>query len=87
MTDTSFLADNKSSSPQDNGKLLENIKITPVDAHRIFSPTVSNTNSVGEDTSSDVITITIPQLYNLVKTYDKCILLTKKKCTVFVIQK
>ena len=50
---------------------MKNIEITPVDANRIFSPTVNNTNSVGKDTSTDVIYLNIPQLYNFVKTYDK----------------
>ena len=46
------------------------MKITPVEANRIFSPTsaVENDNA---DTSTSVTTISIPQLYELVKTYDK----------------
>lgn len=49
---------------------LRDVKITPIEANRIFSPAVPNKN-VGEDTSTSVTTITIPQLYDLVKTYDQ----------------
>ena len=49
---------------------FRDIKITPIEAHRIFSPAVNNKN-VAEDTSIGVTVITIPQLYELVKTYDK----------------
>ena len=102
MTDTSFLADNKSSSPQDNGKLLEditkeiilkqtdraekfnqtsvriynikNIEITPVHATGICDPSVHNINDVDKGTRTSATTITIPQLYNLVKTYNKSVM-------------
>lgn len=49
---------------------IRDMKLTPVDAHRIFSPTTDNSN-ITADTSTDVITVSIPQLYELVKTYDK----------------
>ena len=45
------------------------IKIAPIEAHRIFSPAVNNENIV-EDTSISV-NISIPQLYEFVKIYDK----------------
>ena len=48
---------------------LRNIKITPIEANRIFSPTV-NSKIATEDTSTSVF-ISIPQLYDIVKTYDK----------------
>ncbi len=48
---------------------LRNIKITPIEANRIFSPTVNSKNAT-EDTSTSVF-ISIPQLYDIVKTYDK----------------
>lgn len=49
---------------------LKDMKITPVEANRIFSPAVSNKNDT-EDTSTSVITVSIPQLYALVKKYDQ----------------
>lgn len=49
---------------------LKDMKITPIKANGIFSPAVG-INSDDKDTSISVTTITIPQLYNLVKTYDK----------------
>lgn len=49
---------------------LRNIKITPIEANRVFSPTVNSTNAT-EDTSTSVSIISIPQLYEFVKTYDK----------------
>ncbi|MBD5159373.1 MAG: hypothetical protein HDT23_03930, partial [Ruminococcus sp.] len=49
---------------------LRNIKITPIEANRVFDPTVNSTNAT-EDTSTSVLSISIPQLYGLVKTYDK----------------
>lgn len=49
---------------------FRDIKITSIEAHRIFSPTTSN-ESVTADTSIGVTTITIPQLYDVVKTYDR----------------
>ncbi|MDE7363738.1 MAG: methyltransferase domain-containing protein, partial [Ruminococcus sp.] len=49
---------------------LRNIKITPIEANRVFSPTVNSTNAA-EDTSTSVLLISIPQLYEIVKTYDK----------------
>ena len=48
---------------------LRNIKITPIEANRIFSPTVNSENAT-EDTPTSVF-ISIPQLYDIVKTYDK----------------
>lgn len=48
---------------------LRNIKITPIEANRAFDPAVDNI-SVTEDTSTSVF-ISIPQLYDIVKTYDK----------------
>ena len=49
---------------------LTDMKITPIEANRVFSPAVPD-QRVGEDTSIGVTTISIPQLYELVKTYDK----------------
>ncbi|MDE5834415.1 MAG: hypothetical protein K2H26_02725, partial [Ruminococcus sp.] len=49
---------------------LRNIKITPIEANRVFDPTVNSTNAT-EDTSTSVLSISISQLYGLVKTYDK----------------
>lgn len=48
---------------------VRNIKITPIEANRAFDPAVDNMN-VTEDTSTSVF-ISIPQLYEIVKTYDK----------------
>ena len=48
---------------------FRDIKIAPLEALRIFSPAVPNKN-VGEDTSIGAI-ISIPRLYEIVKTYDK----------------
>ncbi len=46
------------------------MKITPVEANRIFSPTVGiKTNT--KDTSTSVTTITISQLYQFVKNYNQ----------------
>ncbi len=45
------------------------IKIAPIEAHRICGPAVNNENIV-EDTSIDT-DISIPQLYEFVKTYDQ----------------
>ncbi|MCM1508099.1 MAG: methyltransferase domain-containing protein [Ruminococcus flavefaciens] len=49
---------------------LRGIKITPIEANRVFSPAVNSTNAA-EDTSTSVSIISIPQLYEIVKTYDK----------------
>lgn len=48
---------------------VRNIKITPIEANRAFDPAVDNI-SVTEDTSTSVF-ISIPQLYEIVKTYDR----------------
>ncbi len=48
---------------------LRDMKITPIEANRIFDPAVT-TASNGEDTSTSVTTISIPQLYEIVKTHD-----------------
>ena len=50
---------------------IKNIEITPVHATGICDPSVHNINDVDKGTRTSVTTITIPQLYNLVKTYDK----------------
>ncbi len=67
-----YSTDKESNFKNTNNRLysFKDIKITPIEAHRIFSPAVNNKN-VAEDTSIGVIAITIPQLYELVKTYDK----------------
>lgn len=49
---------------------LKNIKITPIEANRIFSPTVDNIKFT-EDTSTSVLFCSIPQLYKIVKTSDQ----------------
>lgn len=49
---------------------LKDIKITSVGANRIFSPAVDINNN-DKDTSTDVIKINIPQLYNIIKKYDQ----------------
>lgn len=49
---------------------LKDIKVTPIEANRIFSPAVDNEN-ITKDTSISVTTISIPQLYEFVKTFDQ----------------
>lgn len=49
---------------------LRDMKITPIEANRIFDPAVAITNN-DEDTSTSVTMISIPQLYCIVKAYDK----------------
>ena len=44
------------------------MKITPVAANRVCDPAVPD-SEVGEDTTTDVVRITIPQLYEIVKEY------------------
>ena len=49
---------------------LKDMKITPVAANRVCDPAVID-RTVNEDTATDVVRINIPQLYNIVKEYDK----------------
>ena len=50
---------------------LRDTEITPVEANRIFSPTVGKNNFITEDTSTGVTSISISQLYELVKSLDE----------------
>lgn len=62
--------ENKFNSTVNRVYNLKDIKITPVEANRVCDPAVPDI-TVGEDTSTDVVTVTIPQLYDIVKQYDK----------------
>ena len=62
--------ENKFNSTVNRVYNLKDIKITPVEANRVYDPAVPDI-TVGEDTSTDVVKVTIPQLYDLVKQYDK----------------
>jgi len=61
--------DNKFNQTLNRVYNLKDIKITPVAANRVCDPAVTD-KTVGEDTSTDVVKITIPQLYEIVKEYD-----------------
>ncbi len=50
--------------------MQRDIKITPIEANRIFNPAVDNINAT-EDTSTSVLLISISQLYEFVKSFDK----------------
>ena len=61
--------ENKFNSTVNRVYNLKDIKITSVEANRVCDPAVPDI-TVGEDTSTDVVKVTIPQLYELVKQYD-----------------
>ncbi len=50
---------------------LKDIKITPIEANRIFSPTVNSDNAAEDTSINATFYISISQLYELVKAYDK----------------